>query len=75
MTRKNFVEWSCRKIEIELSDLIGLDLTEFADTLSERAFGTMPVSEVTYAVVGATDDGELVIEVAGYIENDEKGDE
>jgi hypothetical protein len=60
-------QWSCRKITAELSDFIGLDLTEFADLLSERAFGTLLVSNINYAVVGVTDDGELVIEVSGYI--------
>ncbi len=63
----NLTQWSRRKIVVELSELIGLDSPGFVGLLSGRAFGKDIVTEVSYAVTGVTDDGELVIEVSGYI--------
>jgi hypothetical protein len=60
--------YATRQCEIDLADVIDLDLEGFLDLISERAFGSILLMDVTYAVAGVTGD-TLRLNVAGDTSN------
>jgi len=62
------MDYITKKIEICLSDIIGLSLEEFLDFISEKAVGSDLLMDISYKAVGVVNYKEgntIVLEVTG----------
>lgn len=58
------------RISLRLDDLIARDMDQVNDLLSRTVTGSeVSLTDIGYTAVGATDDGEVVIEVTGSVES------
>jgi len=58
--------WISTTIRIDLSDVIGKDLEQFLDLLSERAVGSDLLEDLSYQAIGIND-GDICFRVRGSI--------
>lgn len=57
-------------IEVDLGEIIGRDLEEFLDLISERAFNTAAAMNVEYSIVGHRDH-TVLLTVTADVEDDD----
>ncbi len=55
-------------VHLDLHTVIDLDLEWFLDKISELATGTVIMQDIAWDLKGATDTGDLVLHVTGFVD-------